>query len=157
MTQPRRYDQPLEVEFGGQTITARPLRGLEALRAFEAALVEEVHELQARVEKYAKDGRKVSTEALLESGVDVARLLKLALPDVVTDELINQSTARERMGLVVDVCHLNNLGRFGIFLAPEMLLELGSRLAQIPSEFPTATSNGHSLEPASAGTPSSSE
>lgn len=155
MTEPKRYERPIEVEFGGKVITAAPLKGLARIRAFESALVEEVHALQQRVESHLREGKGVSPEALLENGVDQPRLLKLGLPDVVTDELLEESTAAERVGLLVDVCYLNNLARFSTFLAPEMLMELGMRINRTVPGFPMPASNGSSSGAASAGATSS--
>ena len=156
MAETPRYDQPIKVSFGGQEITAAPLKGLARIKAFEQALVEEVSALANRVEGYARSGTKVSAEVLLESGVDEARLLKLALPDVVTDELLDESTAKERIGLLSDLCYMNNLGRFAPFLALEGLIELASKLNQqalLP--FPTPELSSSSSESDSAGAISS--
>ena len=155
MTEPKRYERPVEVSFGGQTITAAPLKGLVRIRAFEEALVEEVHRLQKRVESHILEGKGVSPEALLEQGVDQARLLKLGLPDVVTDELLEESTAAERVGLLVDLCFLNNLGRFSPFLSAEMLMELGAKISRMVPAFPGPASPSNSSEPGSAGQTSS--
>ena len=152
----RRYDEPIKAMFGGQEITAAPLPGLVRIKAFEQALVEEVNGLAARVESYARTNTKVSTEVLLETGVDEARLLKLGLPEVITDEMLEQSTARERLGLLSDLCYLNNLGRFAAFLALEGLIELASRLNQQLPDFPMPERNGSFSEPASPGKTSSS-
>jgi len=153
--QTKRYDQPLEVHFGGANITAAPLKGLIAIRAFEEALISEVHGLQARVESHLRGGDKISPEALLDTGVDQPKLLKLGLPGVMTDELLEESTARERVGLLTEICYLNNLGRYALFLAPEMLLELASRINLRAPDFPMPARNGNSSELASTGVTSS--
>jgi hypothetical protein len=155
VTDTPRYDKPITVMFGEQEITAGPLRGLERLKAFEQALIEEVHSLQKRVEDHARQGTRVSAEALLETGVDEVRLLKLGLPDQITDEILAQSTARERIGLLTDICFLNNLGRFSPFLAIEGLIELASKLNQRALEFPMPASSPSSSEPVSLGATSS--
>lgn len=157
MTQPVQFVEPVEVEFGGKVITAAPLKGLKRIRAFESAILDEVDLLKQRFEKYAQ-GAKVSVDALLEIGVDEARLLQVAMPDVITDELLEESTAPERQGLLLILLRLNNLSRFGAFFTPELVLELGTRVSsmmRIVPEFPMPESNGSSSEPVSAGTTSS--
>jgi hypothetical protein len=155
MTESKRYDQPLEVSFGGQTITAAPLKGLTRLRAFEAGVVEEIHALQTRVEQHLRQADRISPEALLDNGVNQAKLLKLGLPEIITDELLEESTARERAGLLSEICYLNNLGRFVPFLHPEMLVDLAMRINLKAPDFPMPARNGSSSEPASAGATSS--
>lgn len=155
MTDTPRYDKSLTVMFGGREITLGPLKGLVRLKAFEQALIEEVNSLAHRVEDYARKGTRVSAEVLMEAGVDEVRLLKLALPEVVDDELLEQSTARERIGLLTDACFVNNLGRFTAFLAVEGLIELASKLNQRLPEFPMPGSKLSSSLPASPGVTSS--
>jgi hypothetical protein len=154
MTEARRYDTAIQVNFGGQVIEAAPLKGLAKIRAFEAALVEEIYSLQRRVEGHIREGKSVSPEALLETGVDQARLLKLGVPEL-TEAMLDESTAGERVGLLVDVCYLNNLGRFTPFLAPEMLMELGAKINRAVPGFPIPELNGSSSEPVSLGATSS--
>lgn len=125
------------------------------IKAFERALIEEVNALAGRVEGYARGGSKVSAEALLESGVDEARLLKLALPDDITDELLEESTAKERIGLLTDLCYMNNLGRFAPFLALEALIELASKLNQQALPFPMPELSSNSSESDAVGVTSS--
>jgi hypothetical protein len=155
MTEARRYDESIKVSFGGQEITAEPLKGLVRIKAFEQAIVDEINALASTVQDHTRGVTKVSTEVLLESGVDQARLLKLGLPDVITDEVLEQSTARERLGLLTDLCYLNNLGRLAPFLSIEMLLDLGSRLNLIAPVFPTPVPSGSSSEQESPGATSS--
>lgn len=158
MTESKRFDEPIEVVFGGQTIAAVPLKGLARIKAFETAVKEEVYGLQQRVIQFAREAQasgKISAEALLENGVDQVRLLKLGLPDVITDELLEESTARERHGLLVEICKLNDCARYSLFLMPEMLLEVASNLNQKVPAFPIDGSKQSSLRPASAGTRSS--
>lgn len=157
MTEAKRFDEPIEVYFGGQTITATPLKGLTRIKAFETAVKEEVYGLQQRVVQFAREaqaGGKVSPEALLEDGVDQVKLLKLGLPDVITDELLEESTARERHGLLADICNLNDCSRYALFLMPEMLLEVASNLSQKALAFPINGSKPSSLRPDSIGTKS---
>lgn len=158
MTEPRQFVGPVDVSIGGKTVALEPLRGLKNIRAFEAVVVEEVRALQQRVEKYARDGRNVSPEALLETGVDIERLLKLGAPGVITAKVLEKAAIRECFGALSMVLTLNNLSRFEPFLAPEMLLELGTRLEQM-TEFPvlpTPESNPSFSLPDSVGATSSS-
>ena len=155
MTGAKRIDEPIEVYFGGKTITVGPLKGLARIKAFETAVKEEVYGLQQRVVQYAREaqaGGQISTEALLENGVDQVKLLKLGLAEVITDELLEESTARERHGLLVDICNLNDCSRYSVFLLPEMLLEVASKLNQKAPVFPINGSSPSSLRPDSAGT-----
>jgi hypothetical protein len=157
VTDSKRFDDPFECEFGGQVITAAPLKGLARIKAFETAVKEEVYGLQQRVIQFAREAQvsgKVSAEALLENGVDQVRLLKLGLPDVITDELLDESTARERHGLLVEICKLNDCARYSLFLMPEMLLEVASNLNQKVPAFPINGSKPSSLRPDSAGSKS---
>ncbi|HEV2036947.1 MAG TPA: hypothetical protein VGU71_22575 [Candidatus Dormibacteraeota bacterium] len=157
MTEPRQFVGPVDVSIGGATVTLEPLRGLKNIRAFEAVVVEEVRSLQARVEKYAREGRNVSPEALLETGVDIERLLKCGAPGAITPKVLANAAIRELFGALEVVLTLNNLSRFQPFLLPEMLLELGTRLAQM-TQFPVLPmpeSNGSSSESAAVGATSS--
>jgi hypothetical protein len=158
MTQPVHFVEPVDVEFGGKTVTAASLKGLKRIRAFESALLDEVDQLKQRIEGHAREGAKVSPAALLELGVDEAKLLKVAMPEVITDELLEESTAPERQGLLMTLLRLNNLSRFGVFFTPELILELGMRINSMVTpvpDFPMPESNGSSSEPVSAGTTSS--
>lgn len=153
-TETLRFDQPINVWFGGQELVVEPLGGLRAIRDFESALVEEINSLDARVREHARANSRVSAEALLETGVDEARLLKLGLP-AITDELLDKSTARERLGVLTAICYANNLARFASFLQMEALVEVASKMNQQLPDFPMPASNGNSSEPASVGETSS--
>lgn len=122
------YNRTYQVTFGRKEIIIEPLRGMRAFRALEIAVLEEVESLSQRVEEKLKIG----PEGLLTDPVDLTRLLKLALLDenrepVITDELLEESTSAERLGLLADLLELNNLSRFTIFLAPEMLVDLAMK------------------------------
>jgi hypothetical protein len=156
MAEPRKFVAPVDISIGNETVTLEPLRGLVNIRAFEAAVVEEVHSLQTRIEGYLKDGKKVSLEALLEHGVDFERLLLMGAPGVITPAILSQAAIRECYGALGVILTLNNLSRFELFLSPEMLLELGARINSTPlPAFPGPASSTSSLEPASPGVTSS--
>jgi hypothetical protein len=147
---------PIDVNIGGETLALEPLRGLKNVRAFELAVKEEVLALQTRVERYLQEGKGVSPEALLESGVDIEKLLLRGAPGVITQEILDKAAIRECFGALAIVLSLNNLARFELFLSPEMLLEFGARINSIPlPDFPGPASNGSSSELASLGQTSS--
>lgn len=157
MTDAKRYDAPFEVEFGGKTITVRPLKGLVAVNAFQSAVTEEIQGFALRAMAHAK-AQALSPEALLAGGIDQARLLKLGLPDVMSDELIEESTAKERAGLITDLCYANNFPRAVPFLLPEVLFDLMTKLnrtaATLPA-FPSPESSSSSSTSESPGMRSS--
>jgi hypothetical protein len=124
-----RFDLPVEIHFGGQEISLGPLRGFEAIGDLEAALVDEVQLFRSRVGSKMADPTTF-TSALLERGVDQARLLLLGAPGVITEQLLEQSTARERVGALTLVFQMNNLGRFVPFCTPAALIDRGMRLAK---------------------------
>lgn len=150
--QKKRYDvRAVDVEVGGRDITIAPLRGASRLQAFEVALKEELYRFREVYEQRLVDGEKASPETLLMQGIDLCRLLKLGLPDVVTDELLEETTVQERRGLLTDVLFLNDLGRFAPFVSPELILELSMRLSREAPGFPTSEHSSTSSEPVSAG------
>lgn len=152
----RTYDaRSFEAEVGGHEIHVAPLRGVQSLRAFEDALMEEILGFRDVYEERLRNGEKASPETLLLKGVDVPRLLKLGLPDVLTDELLEQTTIQERVGLLTDLLYLNNLGRFAPFVSPELILELSMRLSREAPGFPMPEPSSSSSEPVLAGEPSS--
>jgi hypothetical protein len=141
-----RFDRPVTVTFGYREVELEPIRGLKAIRAFEEALTDEVHLLKERVESKVGDGVAANPEALLERGADQARLLLLGAPGTITEELLEESTAMERLGALTIILELNNLGRFAPFFAPEVLMDLGRMLRSTR----TQDSAGESPQPNSS-------
>jgi hypothetical protein len=122
----KRYDRPVKAEFGGEVITIAPLRGLKRIAEFEEAVTEEIQDFKARLES-GMISKPSSPEHLFTKAVDVPRLLRLALPDL-TDEQLDNSTPKERLGALEDAMLLNGIGHLSVFLAPGTLLEIGLRL-----------------------------
>jgi len=114
------------LHFGGCVIDPKPLTGLERFR-FEAALIDEVERLQQR----AAWPRNRILPADIE--VDHARLLKLGLPHVVTDDLIELSTAPERVEMLRRLCQLNGHKRLIAFMDPNQV-GTGHRLEGLASK-----------------------
>jgi hypothetical protein len=129
--EPVRYDRPVVVMFGRQEITLEPLRGLKALQAFQAACYSEIEAYRVRLEEM--DAGPHHPLHLMAESVDSVKLLRLACP-ALTEELIEESTANERMGVVCECLRLNHLGHLVIFLDPGTLLDIAMRMRKFSEE-----------------------
>lgn len=128
---PLRFDKPLEAYFGEEVIEIAPLRGLKRIQAFEEALSEEILGFKNRLDG---DGYKPSNPAaLFTQSVDVPRLLKLACPKL-TDELIDLSTPKERLGVLVEATKLNGLGHLTVFFEPSTLLQVALKMRAMSTD-----------------------
>ncbi|MFI5281750.1 MAG: hypothetical protein ACHQ0J_01305 [Candidatus Dormibacterales bacterium] len=120
----------VEVEFAGRMIAVEGIRGLSRISALEEGLTAELLRLQETARGMAKD----PMEAFMALGFDHGALLKLAMPDVITDELLEQSTAGERVALLVEICIANRLGRFLPYVDLDRVIEMAlmSQVRKLP-------------------------
>ena len=132
--EPVRFDQPVDVVFGGQTITLEPLRGIKRLEEFERTLNQEILDFKNRLENSVNSPN--DPKGLMVRAVDTPRLLKLGCPKI-TDEILEESTAAERLGALTTIARLNNLGHLTVFFEPATLLDIGLRLGRISGEIMT--------------------
>jgi hypothetical protein len=157
MTEAKSYERPIKVLVAGQEMLLEPIRGLRRLQAFEDAVTEEVWAFKERLETGGVKAN--SPEHLLTKAVDVPRLLKLACPIFEDSELLEETTALERLGLLEDALALNGLGHMSVFLSPATLIEIGMRLSKmsheiLEKEFGSPESSETSSEPVLTGTAS---
>lgn len=103
----RFHGEPYQVEFAGWLVLVEPLPALE-LATWRRAVIREVSALVGRVDRLEQE----TDEVRVIDGVDVADLLKVARPDVVTDESLEQSTRGEQVRLLQSLLQLNGLGAF---------------------------------------------
>lgn len=143
MATPIRFDEPLTCYFGEEVIEIEPIRGLRNLQKFEEGLTNEIFGFKERLEagQYAPS----HPAQLFTQSVNVPKLLKLACPKL-TDELIDNATPRERMGVLEEATRLNNLGHLTLFFSPATLLEIAIRMQKwskevLMKEFPEETSD----------------
>ena len=155
MTEPTavvRFSKPIPIEFGGKQLELAPIKGLRNIAAFQAAVNEEIRGLAARVEKHERFGERLSFEALLEQGVDYARLLPLA---GIPAELLEEATAFEMAGTLNLALALNNMTEHIRFLAPSQLRSVVERVNQKLPDFPLPERSGSSSPAVLTGPPSS--
>lgn len=150
--QPLRFVQPILIAFGGQEFELAPIKGLRNIAAFQSAVTEEIRNLAARVEKHERFGERISMEALLEQGVDYARLLPMA---GIPEALLEEATAFEMAGALNIALGLNNMSEMVRFLAPSQLRAVAERVNQRLPDFPLPERSTSSSPPASTGEPSS--
>jgi len=151
MAEGLRFTRPIPIEFGGTTLELEPIRGLRNIAAFQTAVSEEIRGLAARVERHQRFGERVSMEALLEEGVDYARLLPMA---GIPPELLEEATAFEMAGALNVALGLNNMAELIRFLAPSQLKAIAERVNQKLPDFPLPERSSSSSAPASTGEPS---
>lgn len=128
---PIRFDKPIEAWFGEEVITISPLRGLKNIQAFEQALTEEIFSFKDRLD--SGDFKPSNPQHLFSQSVDVVRLLKLACP-ILTDELIDMSTPKERIGVLVEATKLNGMGHLTVFFQPSTLLEVALKMRAMSTD-----------------------
>jgi hypothetical protein len=132
MSDIKRYERPIKVSVAGRIMNLEPIRGLRRLQAFEDAVTEEVWAFKDRLE--SGNVRANSPEHLLSKAVDVPRLLKLACPVFEDEDLLEETTALERLGLLEDALSLNGLGHMSVFLSPATLIEIGMKLSKMSQD-----------------------
>ncbi len=128
---PIRFDKPVEAFFGEDVISIEPIRGLKNIQAFETALHEEIFSFKNRLE--TGEYKPSNPVHLLTQSVDVVRLLKLACPKL-TDELIDNATPMERMGVLVEATKLNGMGHLTVFFQPSTLLEIALKMRAMSTD-----------------------
>ena len=128
---PVRFDKPFSCYFGEQVIEVEPIRGLRNIQAFEQALQEEIFSFKSRLE--SGEYQPSNPVHLLTQSVDVVRLLKLACPKL-TDELIDNATPKERMGVLVEATKLNGMGHLTVFFQPSTLLEIALKMRAMSAD-----------------------
>lgn len=126
-----RFDRKLRVVFGDEEIEIAPLKGLKAIGEFETYITAEIADFRRRVEEGVSSPSDPA--GLLTQAVDVPGLLKAACPHI-TDEMIENSTPGERLGVLCEALRMNHLGHLALFLEPSTLLDLGLRLRQYSME-----------------------
>src|ERR1700757_747542 len=128
---PIRFDRPLEAFFGEEVITIEPIRGLRNIQAFEQAMNEEIFSFKSRLE--SGEYQPSNPVHLLTQSVDVVRLLKLACPKL-TDELIDNATPMQRMGVLVEATKLNGVVHLTVFFQPSTLLEIALKMRAMSTD-----------------------
>jgi len=151
MAEALRFTRPIPIEFGGTTLELAPIKGLRNIGAFQTAVSEEIRNLAARVERHQRFGERLSMEALLEQGVDYARLLPMA---GIPAELLEEASAFEMAGALNVALALNNMTELIRFLAPSQLKAIAERVNQKLPDFPLPAPSTDFSPPASIGEPS---
>jgi hypothetical protein len=143
-----RFDRKLKVMFGDQEIEIGPLKGLKAYGEFESLILEEIADFRRRVEEGVSSPSDPA--GLLTQAVNVPKLLIAACPHI-TEEMVENSTPSERLGVLCETLRMNHLGHLALFLEPSTLLDLGLRLRDystqiLEKEFGGLTSGTDSSE-----------
>jgi hypothetical protein len=101
----KRYDEELEVSFGGVDVTIAPLHGLKAIEKLDKAVASELRRF----------GEEMQGNPTGNVAPELREILAAGAPEI-TDEIFDNSTARERIGVCQDILKLNCLDNYlGVF------------------------------------------